>query len=68
MADGHRCVVHDATVAVGHEAADEVRSHPSESDHAELHRGVGRHVGPPSWSGTGSGTRSSLGQRPRRAR
>ncbi len=31
-------VVDDALVAVAHQPADDVRAHPAEADHAELHR------------------------------
>jgi len=53
-------VIDHTVVAVAHEPAHEVRAHPAESDHAELHGGVGSHgcspVGRgPSVSGRGNG-------------
>ena len=31
-------VVDDAFVTIAHEASDDVRAHPTESDHSEIHR------------------------------
>ena len=38
MRDGHECVVYDVgPEAVAHQAANDVRAHPPQSDHSELH-------------------------------
>ena len=42
-------VVADAAVAVAHEAPDDPRAHPPQSDHSQLHRRVGGHLVPLGW-------------------